>query len=330
MAEDSIGKTASPGRFGVRIRLVSFILLLFSSCFSFAQLQVTVFTGVSLGCSKTVISPNSTIDIGALQVGTSVGGALCLINTGTSPITISNITVTGADFTLSAGTVLPLIVQPNAASPVAGFNFVPTAAGTRTAQISFVDTASGSPQTFTLSGTGFTDFGLNMLVPGTDTQTVTAGQGIDYQLRLLGAAIPPGPTAFNGIVSFSCSNLPQGASCTFSPTSTPLQSNVTEFADLNLDVSTTARPAASLHRPGFKLWYSLAAGFALVLGASRRRFKRIGISLLFMVLALAISCGGGSSSKVPPGPTPAGTFTFTANATSNGVTHSKNLVLIVN
>ena len=55
----------------MRIRFVCFILLLFSSCFGFAQLQVTVFTGVSLGCSRTVIAPNSTIDIGSLQVGTS-------------------------------------------------------------------------------------------------------------------------------------------------------------------------------------------------------------------------------------------------------------------
>jgi hypothetical protein len=277
-----------------------------------------------------VIAPNSTIDIGSLQVGTSGSGALCLINTGTSTITVTGVTVTGADFSLSAGTLLPLVLQPGAGSTiVAGFNFAPTSAGARTAQMTFVDTASGSPQTFTLSGTGFTDFGLNMLVPGTDTQTVTAGQGIDYQLRLLGASIPPGPTAFSGTVSFSCSNLPQGASCTFSPTSTPLQSNVTEFADLNLDVRTTARPAASLHHPGSRLWYSLAAVFTLVLGASRRRFKRIGISLFFTILVFAISCGGGSS-KVPTGPTPAGTFPFTVNATSNSVTHSKNMVLVVN
>jgi len=311
----------------MRIRLVFLILLLFSSCFGFAQLQATVFTGVSLGCAKTVIAPNSTIDIGSLQVGTSASGALCLINTGTSTITVTGVTVTGADFSPSAGTLLPLVLQPNAGSPVgAAFNFAPTSAGTKTAQMSLVDDASGSPQTFTLSGTGFTDFGLNMLVPGTNTQTVTAGQGIDYQLTLSGAAIPPGPTAFTGLVSFSCGNLPQGASCTFSPASESLGSTG-EFLDFNLNVTTTARPAASLHNPGSRLWYSLAAVFALVLGASRRRL-RLGLVLCLIMLAFTISCGGGSS-KVPSGPTPAGTFQFTVNATSNGVTHSKTLVLVV-
>ena len=233
----------------MRIRLVCFILLVFSSCFGFAQLQVTVFTGVSLGCSRTVIAPNSTIDIGSLQVGTSANGALCLINTGTSMITVTGVTVTGADFSLGAGTLLPLVLQPGAGSPiVAGFNFAPTSAGTKTAQMSLVDDASGSPQSFTLSGTGFTDFGLNTLVAGDNTHTVTAGQGTDYQLTLSGADIPPGPTAFNGLVSFSCGNLPQGASCTFSPASGPL-GPTGEFLDINLNVSTTARPAASLHSP---------------------------------------------------------------------------------
>lgn len=314
----------------MRTRFVSFFLLLFSSCFGFAQLQITVFTGVSLGCAKTVIAPNSTIDVGSLQVGSSAGVALCLLNTGTSAISVTGVTVAGgADFSPSVGLVLPLVVQPSATTPiVAGFNFAPTVAGTRTAQIAFVDDASGSPQTFTLSGIGFTDFGLNMLVPGTGTQTITAGQTADYAMTISGAAIPPGPTAFNGLVSFSCSNLPQGASCTFSPASEFLQPG-NEFVDFNLAVSTTARPAASLHNPGSTLWYSLAMVFALILGASRRPFSRIGLVLCLTLLGFVISCGGGSS-KVPPGPTPAGTFQFTVNGTSNGVTHGKNMVLVVN
>ncbi|MGC2743655.1 MAG: hypothetical protein WA672_10735, partial [Candidatus Angelobacter sp.] len=281
------------------------------------------------GCSKTVIPPNSTIDIGSLQVGTSAPEGLCLVNTGTSAITVTAITVTGAGFSASTGNLLPLVVQPGAGSPiVAGFNFVPTAAGTQTAQITFVDDAPGSPQTFTLSGAGFTDFGLNMLVPGTNTATVTAGQTADYDMIISGAAVPPGPTAFNGVVSFSCSNLPQGASCVFPANTLALQPG-TESVNISLAVSTTARPTASLHNPGTKVWYSLAAVFALVLGASGIRLNKIGFFFCFILMGFVISCGSGSS-KVPPGPTPAGTFTFTVNGTSGSTTHSKNLVLVVN
>jgi hypothetical protein len=302
-----------------------FILLAFSSCLTFAQLQVTVFTGVSLGCSQTLIAPNSTIDIGSLQVGTSAPEGFCLVNSGTSTITVTALTVIGADFS-ATGNLLPLVLQPNAASPaVIGFTFAPTSAGTKTAQMSLVDNASGSPQTFTLSGTGFTDFGLNTLVPGDNAKTVTAGQIADYAMLLEGASIPPGPTVFSGLVSFSCSNLLQGASCTFSPASALLPQNAGNFG---LAVSTTARPAASLHNPGFKLWYALAGMLALVSGVSCRRFNRIGIGLCFILMGFLISCGG--STKVPPGPTPPGTFPFTVNASSNGVTHSKNMVLVVN
>lgn len=310
----------------MRIRVACFFVVLFSSCFGFAQLQVTVFTGVSLGCSRTVIAPNSTIDIGSLQVGTSAPEGFCLVNSGTSTITVTALTVIGADFS-ATGNLLPLVLQPNASSPVViGFTFAPTSAGVKAAQMTLVDDASGSPQTFTLSGTGFTDFGLNTLVSGDNTQTVTAGQIADYAMLIEGASIPPGPTAFSGLVSFSCSNLPPGASCVFSPASTLLPQNAGDFG---LAVSTTARPAASLRTPGLKLWYALAAVFALVLGVSRGRFNRIGLVLCLTVLGFVISCGGGSS-KVPPGPTPAGTFQFIVNGSSNGVTHSKTMVLVVN
>jgi len=190
-----------------------------------------------------------------------------------------------------------------------------------------VDDASGSPQTFTLSGTGYTDFGLNMLVFGTNTQTITAGQTAEYSMVLSGAAVPAS-TTFNGLVSFSCSNLPPGASCTFSLAS-ELSQAFNESVNFNLAVSTTARPAASLRNPDLKLWYSLAAMFALIVGASRRPFSRIGLVSCLMLLGFVVSCGGGSS-KVPSVPTPAGTFQITVNGTSNGVTHSKNLVLVVN
>ena len=307
----------------MRIRLVCFILLLFSSCVAFAQLQVAVFTGVSLGCSRNLVAPNATIDIGSFPVGANGGGGLCLINNGTSAITVTAITVTGAGFSAGTGNLLPLVVQPAGSPVVAGYTFVPTSAGTQTAQITFVDDAPGSPQTFTLSGVGFTDFGLNTLVPGDNTHAVTAGQGVDYQLTVSGV-----PT-FSGVVNLSCSNLPQGASCTFSPATAALQSGTTEFFQSNLNVSTTARPAASLHTPGIKVWYSLAAVFALALGASSIRLNRIGLFLCFILMGFVISCGGGSS-KVPPGPTPAGTFPFSVNATSSGVTHSKSMVLVVN
>jgi hypothetical protein len=302
-------------------RLSCFILLLASSCCSFGQLQFSVDNGLVLGCDSTPLPPGATIDVGSMQIGQSGSAELCLVNTGATPVTVTGITLSTTDFN-GSGNVLPIVVQPNKGSiPIVGFNFTATAARTKTAQVSFVDDASGSPQTFTLSGTGFTDFGLNMFLTASNSQTVTAGQTATYTMSVAGV---PGQT---GVVNLSCSNLPPGASCAFSPIPVALIPN-NEFMNFALNVSTTARPAASLHPPGLKLWYSLAAIFALALVASRKPFKRLAILACFLILGLVTSCGGGSSSGPPP-PTPAGTFSFVVNGNSNGVTHSKAMVLVV-
>ncbi len=309
------------------LRLSFFVLLLSCACSSFGQLQFSVDNGLVLGCDSTPLPPNATIDVGSMQIGQSGSAGLCLVNTGATPITVTSITLSTTDFN-GSGNVLPIVVQPNKGSvPIVGFNFTATAAGTKTAQVSFVDDASGSPQTFTLSGTGFTDFGLNTFLTASNSQTVTAGQTAAYTMSAEGATSPPGPTNFTGALTLSCSNLPPGASCAFTPIPVALLPG-NEFMNFQMNVSTTARPAASLQRPGVKLWYSLAAVFALALAASRKPFKRLAILACFLVLGLVTSCGGGSSSGPPP-PTPAGTFSFVVNGNSNGVTHSKAMVLVV-
>jgi len=174
---------------------------------------------------------------------------------------------------------------------------------------------------FTLTGTGFTDFGLNTFLTASNSETVTAGQTAPYTMSVTGV-----PTQA-GVVNLSCSNLPPGASCAFSPIPVALSPG-NEFMNFQLNVSTTARSVASLHRSGFRLWYSLAAVFAVALAASGRSLKRVTVLTCFLVLGLLTSCGGGSSSGPPP-PTPPGTFSFVVNGNSNGVTHSKSMVLVV-
>lgn len=302
------------------IRLSCFVILLSCACPGFGQLQFSVDSGLVLGCDKTPLPPGSTIDVGSMQIGQSGSAGLCLVNTGTTPVTVTNITLSTTDFD-GSGNVLPIVVQPNKGSvPIVGFDFKATAAGTKTAQVSFIDDAPGSPQTFTLSGTGFTDFGLNMFLTASNSQTVTAGQIATYTMSVAGV-----PTQ-TGVVNLSCSNLPPGASCTFSPIPVALLPN-SEFMNFQLNVSTTARAAASLRHPGLKPWYSLAVVFALALGISRRSIKAVALLTGFLVLGFLTSCGGSSSG--PPPPTPAGTFSFVVNGNSNGVTHSKAMVLVV-
>jgi hypothetical protein len=305
------------------IRVGCLLLLFASSCCSFAQLEIRAFNGLNFGCDQTVLPPNSTLNGLALPLGTTGSLGPCLTNAGKTAITVTAINVTGTDFSLEAGNQLPLVIQPTqpGQQPVLiGINFAPTTTGTKSGQITLIDDATGSPQTFFLSGEGFTDFGLNTFLTGSNSFTVTAGQTASYTMSVTGV------TNFFGAVNLGCSNLPSGASCTFSPAFVVL-GNPSEFVNFGLNVATTAPQAASLHAPNLKIWYGLAGAFVLALVASGKRRKKVALLACLLVMGLAISCGGGTKSV--PTPTPAGTFSFLVNATSNGVTHSKTMVLVV-
>jgi hypothetical protein len=85
----------------------------------------------------------------------SVPKALTVNNTGTGDLLISTVTVTGAnagDFRAVAG-ALPLRVAAGS-SGVVNVTFTPGGTGARTAVLSLIDNAPGSPHTVTLSGIG--------------------------------------------------------------------------------------------------------------------------------------------------------------------------------
>jgi hypothetical protein len=76
-------------------------------------------------------------------------------NTGNSPITISSITLTGADFGISNGCpVSPSTFAPSPFGCTISVTFTPTATGTLNGSIKIIDNAPGSPRTINLKGNG--------------------------------------------------------------------------------------------------------------------------------------------------------------------------------
>src|ERR1017187_2287040 len=106
-------------------------------------------------CLAATVSPTS---ISWVSVAVGKGGApkaATLTNNGTATITISGITLTGAnpgDYQISSKTCGTSLAA--SASCTATIVFAPTTTGTRTATLNFTDTGTGSPQTVALSGTG--------------------------------------------------------------------------------------------------------------------------------------------------------------------------------
>ena len=235
-------------------------------------------------------------------------------------------TVNGAGFTLSSPFQGPVTLQPNKGnSRFISMFFTPSVSGNSAGQISFVDDAAGSPQNFALTGTGFTDFGINFVDPL--SITVNAGQSADYHLVMTSVTSPPAPTPFVGTVTITCTGMPQGASCMLNPTNTFVFPNgPPNMLDLFVTVTTTAPTSARLNATPLTLWWPFAAVLLITAGALHR--QRLPHLIALALVVSLVSCGG-SKTNGNPGPTPAGTFPFTVTATSNNVSHSRTLTLIV-
>jgi uncharacterized protein (TIGR03118 family) len=174
------------------------------------------------------------------------------------------------------------------------------------------------------------------------TLTVVKGQSASTMLTVTPA------NGFNGTVSFSCSGLPGGATCSFSPaTVTPTSRPVT--TQLTISTVTTGtygsvfKPVASI--PGSRRGpFGLAlAAFLLALlyflkrAAERRegmtRLPRwVRIAVATGLLVAAVGCGGGkSATSTGTGTgTPMGTATVMVNATSGTLMQSTSIAVTVN
>jgi hypothetical protein len=199
----------------------------------------------SLGLSGTGSQPapavtlNPTgISFGNQRVGTSSGNqSVTVSNTGTAPLSISSIGITGTnsgDF--SQGNDCPTVPGTLAAggSCTIQVAFTPSATGSRTASISIADDASGSPHTAALSGTGTQP--AVTLTPGSltfsgqtvgttsPTQSVTVRNSGTAGLAISSIALA-GPNAGDFAQSNSCPTVPSllaaNATCTVTVSFTP-------------------------------------------------------------------------------------------------------------
>lgn len=272
----------------------------------------------------------ATIDFGSVQDGSSAGPKTVLAeNAGNLPLT----SVGGSFLTQPAsGNFVITAGSPNdcgtAASLASGlvceFNasFAPapgTASGDLTDTADFNSTAVNPTAVITLQGTavfvpppGFsiavTPSSLSVKAGGSGTATVTV--------------TPQG--GFNSEVTFSCSGLPAGAACSFSPASVTPSGNTSSPMQLTV---TTAATSAALDRgssPLFPGGAALACVMFFCFGLRKRRG-------LLTVLLLAASLTGlgmlsGCGVHVPP---KAVTATVTVNGLSGTMQSSATFNLTI-
>lgn len=108
-------------------------------------------SGAAAPVAQLTVNP-TTSNFGNVTVGSTSTQSVSITNSGNVSVTISQITTSGAGFTL-AGVNVPLTLNPGQSSTYTA-QFSPTAVGSASGQISVTSTASNSPTLISLSGTG--------------------------------------------------------------------------------------------------------------------------------------------------------------------------------
>ena len=276
-----------------------------------------------------------------------------LSNRGSLPTSVSTVAISGtnaSDFSETDNCVGHSLTAGGSSCTIS-VKFTASVASMESALLTITDTAG--TQNVGLAGTG-TDFSIGLAPGGSATTTVAAGSSATYNLQVT----PIG--GFDGTVALSCTGAPPESTCFVPEVSTPPSGNVA--ATFSVQVNTTA---PSIAMPGVgRQWHPLdglrmlpmflMVALASTLLAFATRFRgpaaqwrhayASAVLLGFLVLAIIlIGCGGGSynSTPTPPpsggtptpppsGGTPTGKYTLTVTGTSNGVSHSETLTLIVN
>ena len=150
--------------------------------------------------------------------------------------------------------------------------------------------------------------------------TVTAGQSGATTI-----SITPS-NGFDSPVSFNCSGLPSGASCSFSPA---ILTPSGAAASTTLSVVTSASPASSSRRASRMFPGALAIGLCFF-GWNKRRRLRILILWVPVIMAgleLLSGCGGGAAASAPLQPV---TSIVTVTAVSGSLEHTSTFTLTIN
>ncbi len=283
-------------------------------------------TGTLAPTFLATLTPATVAFANQLSGTTSAAQTLTLTNTGNSSISITGVTLAGANptaFSLTNSCASTLAAGAQCSIAV---TFTPSSATQFSATVSVADNATGSPQTAALTGTGTAPPEFTTTSP-TPPQTVTAGGAATYQIKVTSIT-----GNFNLPVTLTAAGLAPGATAAFTPAVvTPGASGATS----TMVVQTSAVRMAGLNglsRRRGQSMLELAVTAMLTCLLCMRRMSRLTpagrLLMLFGALALlslgASGCGGGF-----PQPSGSTTYVITVTGTNGTDQHATSVTLTV-
>ncbi|SEB92924.1 FG-GAP-like repeat-containing protein [Terriglobus roseus] len=179
--------------------------------------------------------------------------------------------------------------------------------GTQTVTASYAGDANTAAASVVITATTVNAFTLS---PSSANTTLTTSRGGSATSAIVVAS----QNGFSGSVAFTCSGLPTGASCSFSPASVTVSGAASGNTTMTVAVTSTVSLLRNLRRNSGDL---MLAGVCLIgiAGASRRR-RLVSNTLIALAVSVtligAAGCSGGGSSSTAT----AKTYTFNVTATS--------------
>jgi hypothetical protein len=180
-------------------------------------------TGTGVTTSSAVTLSPTSLTFANQAVGTvSAPQTVTITNTGSSTVNITSIAVTGNFQESNTCAALSNVLSAGQSCSVS-VTFAPTGSGALSGTLSVNDTATGSPQTAALGGTGAAEFSLSSSTP-----VVTTLIGSTSATFKVSAS---GQSGFTGSITLSCAGV---SNCTFSPSSiVPGQTSTLTLGDLS-------------------------------------------------------------------------------------------------
>jgi len=245
------------------------------------------------------------------------GGLIRIVNFGTEPLRITNITTTD-DFGSTTDCTGSLV----SAEPCTVYlSFSPTTPGFVSGSVTISSNDVWGPQTWSLEGYG-EDFAIDS---PQNAANVTRGSSTDFPIKLTSNVTKAGEAV---VVALSCSGLPAEAACSFKNSQLLVGSG---GASTTLTITTSAPTAATFTH--FKATYA-SLGLLGMFFCMFTRTRGNGVACVFL-LALSVglmttACSSGSQDSAPPlTGTPLGTHNVVVTGTAGSLQHSTNLNLTV-